>query len=336
MAANVLERAKLVRFALDNLSTDNGHHEFEHLCRAVARVRICANLLPSTGPVSSGGDGGIDFESFWTESEKTSIVFCCSLQKDVSSKILHDLERVKKSRPECGRVFFFSNQPIPIACRNRLCEQATTLYGIRLEVLDGEALTELLLEPDLEWIARERLRIPSGSTDSEDSLLFEAVELDIAQCAWQRISKTADPRVPLGSHLLRIDMWPEERRTAELRTFDPIFDLTVVNRSRRPLILIGVGFEPVNAWTRLKGLPVAERIVVCESYELKVAGFEYGQPQILALPDPFYLPSEAPFRFKLRLRDYRAAVPGNQSIIRLAARVADTVFRSAPMHLGLV
>jgi hypothetical protein len=57
------EAAKLIGFALSELSTENAHHEFEHLCRHLTRRKICPNILPATGPVSAGGDQGADFVS---------------------------------------------------------------------------------------------------------------------------------------------------------------------------------------------------------------------------------------------------------------------------------
>ncbi len=62
-----LEQIKAqIRFGLSQLAETNSHHEFEHLCRHLARARICSNIIPATGPVSSGGDQGRDFETFKT------------------------------------------------------------------------------------------------------------------------------------------------------------------------------------------------------------------------------------------------------------------------------
>jgi hypothetical protein len=61
------ERRAFIRFQLAALGERNGHHEFEHICRRVAGARIASNLLPSTGPVSGGGDQGSDFETHPTE-----------------------------------------------------------------------------------------------------------------------------------------------------------------------------------------------------------------------------------------------------------------------------
>src|SRR5918999_5622395 len=57
---------RLIRFSLDELSTTNGYHRFEDLCRNFARERLAPNILPATGPVGAGGDRGRDFETFRT------------------------------------------------------------------------------------------------------------------------------------------------------------------------------------------------------------------------------------------------------------------------------
>src|SRR5258708_16675712 len=62
-----------IRFGLEQLLPRNAHHDFEHLCRHLARARICSNILPATGPVAAGGDQGRDFETFRTFLNDTPI-----------------------------------------------------------------------------------------------------------------------------------------------------------------------------------------------------------------------------------------------------------------------
>lgn len=99
-----------VRFGLEQLSSRNAHHEFEHLCRHLARARICSNILPATGPVAAGGDQGRDFETFSTYLNSTSlagstfvglastkpIAFTCSLEdkKSINRKIKSDVKTI--------------------------------------------------------------------------------------------------------------------------------------------------------------------------------------------------------------------------------------------------
>jgi hypothetical protein len=58
--------ATMIRFHLETLGETNAHHPFEQLCLGLTRRRIVSNVLPATGPVSAGGDGGRDAESFWS------------------------------------------------------------------------------------------------------------------------------------------------------------------------------------------------------------------------------------------------------------------------------
>lgn len=62
-----------IRFALSQLSASNAHHDFEKICFDIAKLRICSNILPATGPVSAGGDQGKDFETFKTYIEHSPI-----------------------------------------------------------------------------------------------------------------------------------------------------------------------------------------------------------------------------------------------------------------------
>ena len=61
---SITELAKYIRFQLSELRAQNKHHEFEHLARQFARLRVCENILPATGPVGAGGDNGRDFETY--------------------------------------------------------------------------------------------------------------------------------------------------------------------------------------------------------------------------------------------------------------------------------
>jgi hypothetical protein len=163
-----------IRFGLGQLSARNGHHEFEHLCRDFARKRICANILPATGPVQAGGDQGRDFETFRTylagnpmaqptfvglTTEKL-LVFCCSLQKSIKSKIKDDIETVANSETKLDGVHYFCSEDLPIATRHELQDWAESEWKLHLDILDGQALSEQLAEPDLFPIAVEYLKIP--------------------------------------------------------------------------------------------------------------------------------------------------------------------------------
>lgn len=169
----LLEVEQQIAFGLQRLSSQNSHHEFEHLCRRLARKRICSNIVPATGPVSAGGDQGRDFETFrtyLTELPDTSafaalassgpVVFACSLQQgSIRSKIKSDIESILDGAP-VEEIHFFSTGTVSTAKRHELQTGAWKEHGVHLEIYDREAIAEFLADPDVFWIATEYLKIP--------------------------------------------------------------------------------------------------------------------------------------------------------------------------------
>ena len=68
------ELKKFIRYQISILSESNNHHKFEDICRHLAKLRYCSNIIPATGPVSAKGDGGIDFPTFKTFLKEESSV----------------------------------------------------------------------------------------------------------------------------------------------------------------------------------------------------------------------------------------------------------------------
>src|SRR5260370_7664823 len=109
--ANIDQVISHIRFGIDQLSARNAHHEFEHLCRHLTRLRICSNVLPATGPVGAGGDQGRDFETFRTYLRDSPIgdstfvglvsdkpiAFACSLKKQIDTKIKSHVATIPRS-----------------------------------------------------------------------------------------------------------------------------------------------------------------------------------------------------------------------------------------------
>ncbi|MCO1575617.1 tetratricopeptide repeat protein [Crossiella sp. SN42] len=152
-----------VRFALTGLSARNGHHEFEHLCRAYACQAISPNILPATGPVSSGGDGGRDFETFLTfrtAGGDRRLVFACTLTqtKDLPQKIRSDVKKIMSGPVDV--VFALCSEDLVIDKRNQLIDWASTEHQVTLQILDGTALAEQLATPEMYWIAQQYLALP--------------------------------------------------------------------------------------------------------------------------------------------------------------------------------
>ncbi|MGI5154110.1 HEAT repeat domain-containing protein [Microbispora sp. CA-102843] len=161
--------AEAVHEALLRLSGRNGHHTFEDICREFARARITRNIVPATGPVSSGGDQGRDFESFRSfirdrlpgaqisHDAGKMIVFACTLQrKDLPGKIKSDVATVMTGR-QVDIVYAFTVHNVNTATRHDLQAWAQREYDLDLEILDGYAIAERLSDPDLRWIAHRYL-----------------------------------------------------------------------------------------------------------------------------------------------------------------------------------
>ncbi|MBF4474267.1 hypothetical protein [Methanobacterium formicicum] len=184
--ANKEQVIQHIKFSLDQLSSRNAHHDFEHLCRHLTRARICSNVLPSTGPVSAGGDQGRDFETFKTflDSNLSSsnfiglasdkvIVFGCSLQKDkVAYKIKSDVKKIMDYDSVVDQIIFFSTSNLVASEMHELKKWVRENYSIDIDIHDINSISELLSDNDTFWIAAHFLNIPSEiypKSDSEDN-----------------------------------------------------------------------------------------------------------------------------------------------------------------------
>ncbi|MFF4241470.1 hypothetical protein ACFYYL_36880 [Actinomadura geliboluensis] len=170
------ELARLIHFALSELGSENGHHEFEHLCRELARARMVSNILPATGPVAGGGDQGRDFETFRTYlagslrfskgfiglASQDTVAFACTLQQDdLSSKIKKDVASVCTQGTPVQQIYFFCTKSVKVSVRHDMQDWAAEEYQASLTVIDGPGIAELLADHEIFWIAQTYLRIPA-------------------------------------------------------------------------------------------------------------------------------------------------------------------------------
>lgn len=171
---NPARLAAMLRFHLSELSPQNAHHQFEHLARHLARARLYSNILPATGPVSAGGDGGKDFETFRTyvainqdpgstfagrASGERVVAFACTLEKKIEAKIRGDMRTIAAGGG-VDELVVLCEANLPVGRRNKLITEAK-ITGFDLRLFDGNALSEWLAEPDLFWIAEEYLKVPA-------------------------------------------------------------------------------------------------------------------------------------------------------------------------------
>ena len=171
-----VEAEKYIRFQLEHLTAQNEHHTFEEICYRIAKRRLSSNILPATGPVSAGGDQGRDAETYYTRlpeelpgtagfvgrATTEPLVMACSVQKDrLEEKVRGDLNSICGKGGTVKAVAFFAVQEIPVAARHRLQEQARETHGVTLEIFDGHAVSHMLAEADLVWVAERYLDLPS-------------------------------------------------------------------------------------------------------------------------------------------------------------------------------
>jgi hypothetical protein len=172
-----LRTCKIHPFPIIPTWNGNKHHEFEHLARQFARLRICENILPATGPVSAGGDQGHDFETYksylsatpiatstflgWTREKK--FVFACSLQdrKKIASKIKADVKTICVASHTIHGIYYFCEADLPVAKRHELSSWCQQTFNAELEIFDGTDLAEQLTNLDVFWIAEQYLQVPS-------------------------------------------------------------------------------------------------------------------------------------------------------------------------------
>ena len=174
-SATPAQLAGVIRYSLSQLKSQNAHHEFEHLCRHLAKARVYSNVLPATGPVGAGGDGGRDFETyrasgissdsggssfFRCSSGDRKVAFACSLEDVIGGKIREDVRRIL-ANGKFDEIVVFCEANIPVAKRHTLQAWARSEHDVDLQIFDGQAIAELLVARDTFWIAQEYLRIPA-------------------------------------------------------------------------------------------------------------------------------------------------------------------------------
>ncbi len=176
MAGEFRER---VRYALAGLGARNAQHEFEHLCRGLARESVTPNIVPATGPVGAGGDQGRDFETYLSSTASprdvgevlglvpgAPVAFVCTLQQGgLRSKVLADVEAVI-SGPPVALVVAYCAADVAVSTRHAIEAEALERFGVRLAVFDGNAIAEELSfrRRELEWLIRRYLDIAADSS----------------------------------------------------------------------------------------------------------------------------------------------------------------------------
>ncbi|MET8282971.1 hypothetical protein [Micromonospora sp. NPDC005174] len=178
MAEPIAEAEAYIQFRLGELASRNEHHRFEEIATRIARKRISSNILIATGPVTSGGDQQRDAETYTTRipdelphsagfsasASTAPVVVACTVQREkLKSKILDDLAGIcDEDADSVSHVAFFSVHAISEGVTHDLKKTARETYGVTLDVFCGADIATFLAEPDLVWVARHYLDLPSS------------------------------------------------------------------------------------------------------------------------------------------------------------------------------
>lgn len=274
------ELEQQINFALDQLGTRNQQHEFEHICRKLARQRICGNILPATGPVSAGGDQGRDFETFRSHLtdaldspwflgvvSEGPIAFACTLQrKGLERKLRNDVATICAGAERPNEIHCFCVVPLTVSKRHDLQAWARENFEVHLEIYDRVALAEQLTDPDLFWIAAEYLDISSSHYPSPEA---EDAEYAAMKARWQ----TAEARVFNYASFVELVSICESLRREVARQPDVGFWLEALEGFFRPtpspyhLLKERARYEYLVIKLRIQGELLGEEQTVLEAFE---------------------------------------------------------------------
>ncbi|WP_433651579.1 NACHT domain-containing protein [Micromonospora zamorensis] len=153
---------RVVKTALNDLGSTNGHHTFEQLCVAMAQKVISQRIVLATGPVSSGGDQGRDAETLWTEAGAgQQIVLVCTTQRsDLKAKIKKDVATACARGPVVNRVVACTTADVSQDVQHYLEDWAHETYSVNLQVWDGGKIAAQLAAEELFWVAETFLQVP--------------------------------------------------------------------------------------------------------------------------------------------------------------------------------
>lgn len=159
-------------FALNQISKNQKHDEFETLCRRLSEKLITPNLIPQVGP-TGGGDGKTDSETYpvskdisdrwfipengWNKDEKWAFAF--SAKKTWKSKAKDDIINILSTKREYTRIYFITNQTPSSKNKKETQDQYIKEFKLDIVILDGEWILNEIYKNNLINLAVESLNL---------------------------------------------------------------------------------------------------------------------------------------------------------------------------------
>lgn len=194
-----LER-EMLDFYLETLTSRSMDKQFEELCRAIAEVEICPNLLPQTGP-TGGGDSKVDSETYPVAEELSEMWYCgvassasherwafaISAKKDWKPKVKSDVKKIVSVNQDVGRgykkIFFMSNQYISDKKRAECEDELRSMYDIDVRILDRTWMLDKI------FASQKNIEIAIKKLGLSDSL---ADEIEVGERDYKRKKELAE------------------------------------------------------------------------------------------------------------------------------------------------
>ncbi len=82
-------------------------------------------------------------------------------KENILSKIKSDIKKIVGSGTQVESIYFFLTSGVPISLNHKLKDWTKEKYLISSEIIDGQAISELLADRKIFWIAEQYLGIPS-------------------------------------------------------------------------------------------------------------------------------------------------------------------------------
>jgi hypothetical protein len=151
-------------------------------------------------------------------------------------------------------------------------------------------------------------------------LKFASIRIDASDPSWEESARFTDsPFAYPCSRYFKIGLWVCDA--------DPVFDITLMNTIKSPVILTAIGVEVVTVGyiDYVSGVPSAAKIPKSDAYVIEIPNiwqligverrWQLEKPREVTetvrkqLTDPVYLESGAPYRYGLLLKNYYNHVP---------------------------
>ena len=172
-----------------NLTKRNEQDNFEKFARKLCEKEIAPNIQPNTGP-AGGGDGKTDAESYpvaedtalgWYVGydkafDKADLAFAISAKKSWQSKLVSDLDSIRKRKKKFTHTYFVTNQYVKADKRKKLEEDLSKKYKTDLHILDLNWILEKVYENN-----RIELAVKELGIDIETPKIVEAGPRDVAR-----------------------------------------------------------------------------------------------------------------------------------------------------------